>query len=85
MRRGRLVVAALAVAGCVAFNSYQVKKARTAEGCRGIQHGQGCAAGHANPCVLHLDAHTGRRDPRGQKLDASVELTVVPTKTVRRS
>jgi len=73
--------AALAVAGCIAFNSYQVKKARTAEQ---VAEEYSATKG-ALPDSPTLVSYTSNLTPsgvipRGQKLDASVELTVVPSK-----
>lgn len=73
--------AAVAVAGCVAFNSYQVKKARTAEQVAEEYSTAKGALPDAPTLVSYASTLTpGGVIPRGQKLDASVELTVVPSK-----
>jgi hypothetical protein len=73
--------AALAVAGCVAVNSYQVKKARTAEQVA-EEYSRSQGALPETPTLVGYTATLtpGGVIPRGQKLDASVEMTVVPSR-----
>jgi len=73
--------AALAAAGCVALNSYRVKQAKTAEQvAEEYSRSQGSL-----PEIPTLTGYTatltpGGVIPRGQKLDANVEMTVVPSR-----